>query len=34
MSIMFEDQIPVEPVDGGPFVDIEEAGEDGQEVPF
>ena len=28
MSVMFEDQIPTEPVDGGEFVDIEEAGED------
>tara|TARA_R110000868_G_scaffold150630_1_gene374013 strand:- start:422 stop:526 length:105 start_codon:yes stop_codon:yes gene_type:complete len=34
MSVLFEDAIPVEPEDGGPFVDIEEAGEDGEEVPF
>lgn len=33
MSVLFEDQIPVEPVEGGAFVDIEEEGEDA-EVPF
>jgi hypothetical protein len=32
MSIMFEEQVPVEPEDGGEFVDIEEAGEDAEEV--
>ncbi len=32
MSVIFEDQIPVEPEDGGDFIDIEEAGEDGEEV--
>ena len=32
MSVIFEDQIPVEPEDGGDFVDAEEAGEDGEEV--
>ena len=32
MSVLFEDQIPVEPVKGGAFVDIEEDGEDA-EVP-
>jgi hypothetical protein len=32
MSIMFEDQVPVEPEDGGEFVDIEEVGEDGEEI--
>ena len=32
MSVMFEEQVPVEPEDGGEFVDIEEAGEDGEEV--
>ena len=32
MSVMFEEQVPVEPEDGGDFVDIEEAGEDGKEV--
>ena len=34
MSVLFEDQIPVEPEDGGAFVDIEEKGEDAEEVPF
>jgi hypothetical protein len=34
MSVLFEDAIPVEPAEGGAFVDIEEAGEDGEEVPF
>ena len=28
MSVSFEDQIPVEPVDGGEFIDVEEEGED------
>ena len=32
MSVMFEEQVPVEPVDCGEFVDIEEAGEYGEEV--
>ena len=32
MSVMFEEQVPVEPEDGGDFVDIEEAGEDAEEV--
>jgi hypothetical protein len=32
MSVIFEDQIPVEPEDGGDFIDVEEAGEDGEEV--
>ena len=32
MSIMIEEQVPVEPEDGGEFVDIEEAGEDAEEV--
>jgi hypothetical protein len=32
MSVMFEEQVPVEPEDGGEFVDIEEAGEDGEEI--
>ena len=32
MSVMFEEQVPVEPEDGGDFVDIKEAGEDGEEV--
>jgi len=32
MSVMFEEQIPVEPEDGDEFVDIEEAGEDGEEI--
>ena len=32
MSVIFEDQIPVEPEDGGDFIDIEESGEDGEEV--
>ena len=32
MSVIFEDQIPVEPEDGGDFIDTEEAGEDGEEV--
>ena len=32
MSVIFEDQIPVEPEDGGDFIDIEEAGEDGEEI--
>jgi hypothetical protein len=34
MSVLFEDAIPVEPVEGGAFVDIEEEGEHGEEVPF
>jgi hypothetical protein len=29
---MFEEQVPVEPEDGGDHVDIEEAGEHGEEV--
>jgi hypothetical protein len=29
---MFEEQVPVEPEDGGEFVDIEEAGEHGEEI--
>ena len=33
MSVLFEDQIPVEPVDGGAFVDIEEEGENAEEIP-
>jgi hypothetical protein len=33
MSVLFEDAIPVEPEEGGAFVDIEEEGEDGEEVP-
>ena len=32
MSVMFEEQVPVEPEDGGDHVDAEEAGEDGEEV--
>ena len=32
MSVMFEEQVPVEPEDGGEFVDIEEAGEGGEEI--
>jgi hypothetical protein len=32
MSVMFEEQVPVEPEDGGDFVDIEEAGEHGEEI--
>ena len=32
MSVMFEEQVPVEPEDGGKHVDIEEVGEDGEEV--
>ena len=32
MSAGFEEQVPVEPEDGGEFVDIEEAGEDAEEV--
>jgi hypothetical protein len=32
MSAGFEEQVPVEPEDGGDFVDIEEAGEDGEEI--
>ena len=32
MSVMFEEQVPVVPEDGGEFVDIEEAGEDAEEV--
>ena len=32
MSVIFEDQIPVEPEDGGDHVDAEEAGEDAEEV--
>ena len=32
MSVMFEEQIPVEPEGGGDFVDIEEDGEGGEEV--
>jgi len=28
----FEEQVPVEPEDGGDHVDAEEAGEDGEEV--
>ena len=32
MSVMFEEQVPVEPEDGGEFVDIEEAGEDAEEI--
>jgi hypothetical protein len=33
VSVLFEDQIPVEPEEGGAFVDIEEEGEHGEEVP-
>ena len=33
MSVLFEDQIPVEPEEGGAFVDIEEEGEHGEKVP-
>jgi len=33
MSSGFEEQVPVEPEDGGDFVDIEEAGEHGEEIP-
>ena len=29
---MFEEQVPVEPEDGGDHVDIEEAGEHGEEI--
>ena len=32
MSVMFEEQVPVESEDGGDFVDIEEAVEDGEEI--
>jgi hypothetical protein len=32
MSAGFEEQVPVEPEDGGEFVDIEEGGEHGEEV--
>lgn len=32
MTTQFEDQIPVDPEDGGEFIDVEEAGEDGEEV--
>jgi hypothetical protein len=32
MSVIFEDQIPVEPEDGGDHVDAEEAGEDAEEI--
>ena len=32
MSVMFEEQVPVEPVDGGDHVDAEEAGEGGEEI--
>jgi len=32
MSVMFEEQVPVEPEDGGDFVDIEEAGENAEEI--
>ena len=32
MSVMFEEQVPVEPEDGGEFVDMEEAGEHGEEI--
>ena len=32
MTVMFEEQVPVEPEDGGEFVDMEEAGEGGEEI--
>jgi hypothetical protein len=32
MSVMFEEQVPVEPENGGEFVDIEEDGEDGEGI--
>ena len=32
MSVMFEEQVPVEPEGGGDFVDIQEAGDGGEEV--